>query len=130
MTDIISVNQLRNVQGAPKRTNENAAFEVRHAFYMNSVLILVSSVYIPFTDGIGRHNIMLRFPDPYRTASSTTGGWSRWYILMCFIILSTTVSHFWTLRMPFFFTKSPLFVYISFFFASTLCICVMYLTSI
>ena len=49
--------------------------------------------------------------DPYRTASSTTGGWSRWNILMCFIyiyiILSTTVSHFWTLRMPFFLQGLP-----------------------
>ena len=25
--------------------------------------------------------------DPYRTASSTTGGWSRWNILMCFIYI-------------------------------------------
>ena len=59
--------------------------------------------------------------DTYRTVSSTTGGWSRWIILMCFIyiILSTTVSHFWTLRMPFF-TRSPFFVYISIF-VSTLC---------
>ena len=72
----------------------------------------------------------LQFSDPYRTASSTTGGWNRWDILMCFIyiILSTTVSHFWTLRMPFF-TRSPFFVYISIF-ASTLFMCVMYFTSI
>ena len=27
----------------------------------------------------------LKFSDPYRTASSTTGGWSHWNILMCFI---------------------------------------------
>ena len=63
-----------------------------------------------------------QFSDPYRTASSTTGDWSRWIILMCFIyiILSTTVSHFWTLRKQFFF-QSSFFVYISIF-ASVLCI--------
>ena len=34
------------------------------------------------------------FSSYHRTASSTTGGWSHWNILMCFlyIILSTTVS--------------------------------------
>ena len=50
-------------------------------------------------------------------------------VLYIYIILSITVSHFWTLRMPFFFFKSPFFVYISIF-ASTLCMCVMYLMSI
>ena len=38
----------------------------------------------------------LQFSDPFRTASSTTGGCSRWNILMCliyiYILLSTTVS--------------------------------------
>ena len=29
----------------------------------------------------------LQFSDPYRTASSTTGGWSRWNILMCYIYI-------------------------------------------
>ena len=38
------------------------------------------------------------------------------------------LSFFWTLRMPFF-TRSPFFC-IHFHFASTLCMCVMYLTSI
>ena len=51
-----------------------------------------------------------KFSDPYRTASSTTGGWSCWNILMCliyiYILLSTTVSHFWTLRMPYFFYET------------------------
>ena len=44
------------------------------------------------------------------------------------------LSFFWTLRMPFFFTRSPFFFFffccIHFHFASTLCMCVMYLTSI
>ena len=52
--------------------------------------------------------------------------------LMCliytYILLSTTVSHFWTLRMPFF--LHGLLFCIHFHFASTLCMCVMYLTSI
>ena len=44
----------------------------------------------------GRKWGRLQLADPYRTASSTTGGWSHWNILMCFIyiILSTTVSYF------------------------------------
>ena len=55
--------------------------------------------------------------------------------LMCliYILLSTTVSHFLTLRMPFFFTRSLFYIIfycIHFHFASTLCMCVMYLTSI
>ena len=52
--------------------------------------------------------------------------------LMCliyiYILLSTTLSHFWTLRMPFSFTRSPFCIHFNF--ASTLCMCVMYLTSI
>ena len=35
----------------------------------------------------------LQFSDPYRTASSITGGWSSWDILMCFIYIA-----FWALR--------------------------------
>ena len=67
----------------------------------------------------------------HRTASSTTGGWSRWNILMWFIyiILSTTVSF---LKDAILFLKGlfHFFVDISIFFlASTLCMCVMYLTS-
>ena len=42
----------------------------------------------------GRNGVTQIFRSFHRTASSTTGGWSRWNILMCFlyIILSTTVS--------------------------------------
>ena len=62
--------------------------------------------------------------------SSTTGGWSRWYILMCLYI------SFWALRsliLDFtdailFLQGLPFFVYISIFFS--FCMCVMYLTSI
>ena len=43
-----------------------------------------------------------------------------------YILLSTTVSHFWTLRMPFFY-KVYFFVYISI--LQVHCMCVMYLTS-
>ena len=74
----------------------------------------------------------LQFSDPYRTASSTTGGWSRWDILMCLIYIYIS---FWALRSLIFgpygclFYKVSFFVYISIF-ASTLCMCVMYLTSI
>ena len=32
-------------------------------------------------------NGLTLFSDPYRTANSTTGGWSRWHILMCFIYI-------------------------------------------
>ena len=41
----------------------------------------------------GRNGGTPIFRSFHRTASSTTGGWSRWNILMCFIyiILSTTV---------------------------------------
>ena len=42
-----------------------------------------------------------------------------------YILLSTTVSHFWTLRMPRFYSRSPFFVYISILqvhFACVLCI--------
>ena len=47
-----------------------------------------------------------------------------------YIILSTTVSHFFDLTDAIFFLQGlPFFVYISIF-ASTLCMCVMYLTSI
>ena len=52
--------------------------------------------------------------------------------LMCliYILLSTTVSHFIDLTDAFFlYTRSPFFC-IHFHFASTLCMCVMYLTSI
>ena len=49
-------------------------------------------------------------------------------VLYIYIILSTMVSKFFTLRLPFF-TGSHFFVYISIF-ASTLCMRVMYLTSI
>ena len=45
-----------------------------------------------------------------------------------YILLSTTVSHFWTLWMPFFLLG--LLFCIHFHFASSLCMCVMYLTSI
>ena len=60
------------------------------------------------------------------------GGWSHWNIfnVLLYIILSTTVSFFRGYHIIF--TQSPLFfifVYISIFFASTLCMCVMYLTS-
>ena len=75
----------------------------------------------------------LQFSDPYRIASSTTGGWSRWEVLMCYIYIYIS---FWALRSlifgPYgchFFTRSPFFVYISIF-ASTHCMCVMYLTPI
>ena len=43
----------------------------------------------------GRNGMTPIFRSFHRTASSTTGGWSRWNIVMCFflyIILSTTVS--------------------------------------
>ena len=81
----------------------------------------------------GRNGVTPIFRSFHRTASSTTGGWSRWNILMCFFYIS-----FWALRSlifgPYrwhFFYKVSLFVYISiYFFASTLCMCVMYLTSI
>ena len=69
----------------------------------------------------------LQFSDPDRTASSTTGGWSRWLILMSYIyiyiILSTTVSHFWTLRMRFF-LQGLLFLY-TFPFLQVHCACVL-----
>ena len=73
----------------------------------------------------------LQFSDPYRTASSTTGDWSCWNILMCFYIYYS--EHyglsFLDLTDAIFFTRSPFLVNISIF-ASTLCMCVMYLTSI
>ena len=53
--------------------------------------------------------------------------------LMCliYILLSTTVSHFLDLTDAIFFTRPPFFFFcIHFHFASTLCMCVMYLTSI
>ena len=56
-----------------------------------------------------------QFSDLHRTASSTTGDWSRWNVSICFllyIILSTTVS-FLDL-MPYFFLQSLSFVHISF----------------
>ena len=60
----------------------------------------------------------LQFSDPYRTASSTTGGWSRWNILMCFIciyiILSTTVSHFLDLMDAIFFLQDLPFLQVHF----------------
>ena len=70
----------------------------------------------------------LQFSDPYRTAGSTTGGWSRWNSLMGFIyiyiILSTTVSHFWTLWMSCFLQGLPFytFPFLQVHFACVLCI--------
>ena len=47
-----------------------------------SLLMLVVVVRLPRPmEGNGE------FSDPYRTASSTTGGWSRWTILMCLIYI-------------------------------------------
>ena len=46
-------------------------------------------------------------------------------VLYISIILSTTVSHFWTLRMPFF-TRSPFLVYISIFCKYTLHVCYVF----
>ena len=43
-------------------------------------------VIVPFWD-LWKEMGWLQFSDPYRTASSTTGGWSRWNILMCFIYI-------------------------------------------
>ena len=40
-------------------------------------------------EGMGGTPILRSF---HRTASSTTGDWNRWYIYMCCIIISTTVS--------------------------------------
>ena len=91
-------------------------------FSMDDVVVVVVHLPRPM-EGNGVTSIFRS----YRTASSTTGGWSRWYIfnvLYIYIILSTTVSHFWTLRMPCF-TRSPFFVYISILqvhFACVLCI--------
>ena len=79
----------------------------------------------------GRNGVTPIFRSFHRTASSTTGGWSCWNILMCvlYIILSTTVSFledtiFLLLGLLFFY-----FVYISIFFLQVHCMCVMYLTS-
>ena len=65
----------------------------------------------------GRNGVTPIFRSFHRTASSTTGGWSRWNILMCFfyIILSTEVSYFGPYGWHFF-TRFPFFVYISIFF--------------
>ena len=53
----------------------------------------------------------------HRTASSTTGGWSRWDILIFFYISFRPLrSHFWTLRMPYYFYNVSFFMYISNFF--------------
>ena len=56
----------------------------------------------------------LQFSDPYTTASSTTGGWSRCNILMCFIyiyiILSTSLS-FLDLTDAIFFLQGLPFLY-------------------
>ena len=71
-----------------------------------------------------------QFSDPYRIASSTTGGWSRWNILMCYIYIYIYIlSTFLDLTDVIFLQGLPFFVYIPIF-ASTLCMCVMYLTSI
>ena len=59
----------------------------------------------------------LQFSDPYRTASSTTSGWSRWNILMCviyiyiYILLSTTVSFLDLTDAIYIFYKVSLFLY-------------------
>ena len=77
----------------------------------------------------------LQFSDPYRTASSTTGGWSRWNILMCLIYIYIYPSEhyglsFLDLTDAIFILQGLHFFCIHFHFASTLCMCVMYLTSI
>ena len=83
----------------------------------------------------GRNGVTPIFRSFHRTASSTTGGWSHWNILnvffLLYIILGTTVSYFWNLRMAFFYKVSLFCEHFHFyFFASTLDMCVMYLTSI
>ena len=100
------------------------------------------------SENYGRNGVTPIFRSLHRTASSTTGGWSHFNVLL-YIILSTTVSFLedtilFLQGLLFFFSLCtfPLFfqfVYISsffsvcvhflFFFACTLCICVMYLTS-
>ena len=94
------------------------------------VLIVLLLILFVFRD-LWKEMGWLQFSDPYRTTSSTTGGWSHWNILYIYIFIYILRSLiFWTLRMAYFLvTRSPVFVYISIF-ASTLCMCVMYLTSI
>ena len=74
----------------------------------------------------GRNGVTPIFRSFHRTDSSTTGGWSRWYILMCFflyIIQSTMVSFLEDTRL---FLQGLLF----FSFLCIFCMCVMYLTSL
>ena len=79
----------------------------------------------------GRNGMTPIFRSFHRTASSTTGGWSRCNFLMWFFYIS-----FWALRSLIFGPYGWLFLSLPFlctfplFFASTLCMCVMYLTSI
>ena len=98
------------------------------------MFVLCMLLFLP-SETYGRNGVTQIFRYFHRTTSSTTGSWSRWNILLRFlyIILSTTVS-FLDLTDATLFTKVSSFsffcVYISFFFfAGTLCMCVMYLTS-
>ena len=79
----------------------------------------------------GRNGVTPIFRSFHRTASSTTGGWSRWNIfnVLLYIILSTMVSFLEDIIL---YLQGLLFfhfVYIPIVLASTLCMCVMYLTS-
>ena len=83
-------------------------------WYLGRFVLVTVVCYLP-SETYGRNGATQIFRSVHRTASSTTGDWSRWTIfnMLFYIILSTTVS-FLDL------TRSSLFLHVHF--ACMLCI--------